>query len=146
MRKLTAAALQLAPAPGPLSPSVIKRNTDRCLELVRECVEHTGAELVVTPESVTTGFGPGCTADELWDLLDQPDTLTRAFSSVATELGVHICIGAYVRGNGEGPSTTRRYSSRPTPACWACTTKRTRSVRNALRTAGGSHLDPTSRS
>ena len=56
----------------------------------------------MTPESVTTGFGPGCTADELWDLLDQPDTLTRAFSSVATELGVHICLGAYVRGERRG--------------------------------------------
>jgi predicted amidohydrolase len=102
MRKFTAAAVQLAPAPGPLSSSAIKRNTDRCLTLVRECVENTGAELVVTPESVTTGFGPGCTADELWGLLDEPDTLTGAFSSVATELGVHICLGAYVRGERRG--------------------------------------------
>ena len=62
MRAFTAAAIQVAPAPGPLTPASIKSNVDKCVELVERCVAATGAELVVLPESATTGFTPGVAA------------------------------------------------------------------------------------
>jgi deaminated glutathione amidase len=56
MRPFTAAAVQVAPAPGPLTPSSVKTNLDICVDHVERCVAATGAELVVLPESATTGY------------------------------------------------------------------------------------------
>ena len=43
MRAFTAAAVQVAPAPGPLTAESVTRNIDTCTEYVRRCVEATGA-------------------------------------------------------------------------------------------------------
>ena len=71
MRAFTAAAIQLAPVPGPLSPESVRKNLDKCVDFTRRCVDATGAELVVLPESATTGFTPDCTTEELWDLVSE---------------------------------------------------------------------------
>ena len=102
MRRFTAAAIQTAPAPGPLTRRVVKTNIERCLDVLRACVRQTGAELVVTPECVTTGFGPGCSPGELWDTLGTTERLTEVFTRTATELGVYICLGTYLRGKPRG--------------------------------------------
>ncbi len=60
MRAFTAAALQLAPLAEPLSQSTIERNCATSADWVRRCVDATGAELVVLPETASTGFTPGC--------------------------------------------------------------------------------------
>ena len=64
MKAFTVAAVQLAPLPGPLTPQAVKGNLAKAAEWVTRCVESTGAELVVLPESVTTGFTPGVGPDE----------------------------------------------------------------------------------
>ena len=69
MRAFTAAAIQVAPLAGPLTPETVKGNLAKAGEWVERCVDATGAELVVLPESVTTGFTPGLGPDELWDLV-----------------------------------------------------------------------------
>ena len=66
MRAFTAAAVQVAPVPGPLTAESVAANLDKLVEVTRRCVEATGAELVVLPESATTGFTPGCPTEELW--------------------------------------------------------------------------------
>ena len=71
MRAFTAAAVQIAPVPGPLSPDTVKANIDRCVDWLTRCVEATRAELVVLPESATTGFTPNCSPEELWDLVTE---------------------------------------------------------------------------
>ena len=40
-------------------------NVAKCAAYVRDCVAATGAELVVLPESATTGFTPGIAG--IWD-------------------------------------------------------------------------------
>ncbi len=103
MRAFTAAAVQLAPRPGPLTAGVIEANVDHALGWVTRCVESTGAELVVLPESVTTGFTPALSAHELWDLVDDvPGALTEPFRERARELGVHLVWGTYERGEDRG--------------------------------------------
>ena len=93
------AAVQLAPMAGRLTPASIKSNVERCVELVERCVEATGAELVVLPESATTGFTPGVSAEELWELVDAvPGALTAPVQDVAARLGVHVVLGTYERG------------------------------------------------
>ena len=38
----------------------VRKNLDKCVDFTRRCVDATGAELVVLPESATTGFTPDC--------------------------------------------------------------------------------------
>jgi predicted amidohydrolase len=103
MRAFTAAAIQIAPAPGPLTPASVKSNLDKCVEYVERCVAATGAELVVLPESATTGFTPGIPASELWDLVSEiPGPVTAPVQEVAARLGVHVVVGSYERGAERG--------------------------------------------
>lgn len=105
MRAFTGAAVQLAPVPGPLTAEGVAANVARCAAYVRECVAATGAELVVLPESATTGFTPGIPTADLWALMTElpasgpaDGTLIAPVADAARELGVHVCIGTYERG------------------------------------------------
>jgi predicted amidohydrolase len=103
MRAFTVAAVQLAPSPAPLTPETIATNSTRAADLVRDCVVATGAELVVLPESVTTGFTPGVSADDLWELVSElPGAVLDPFTAVAAELGIHLVVGTYERGTERG--------------------------------------------
>ncbi|MEO5981764.1 MAG: carbon-nitrogen hydrolase family protein [Pedococcus sp.] len=103
MRAFTAAAIQVAPVQGPLSPEVVRKNLDKCVDFTRRCVDATGAELVVLPETATTGFTPDCSTQELWDLVSEiPGPVTEPVQQVARDLGVHVCLGTYERGPERG--------------------------------------------
>jgi predicted amidohydrolase len=76
---------------------------DKCASLVEHCVEATGAELVVLPETASTGFTTGVGAAELWELMDAvPGQVTLALQRVAARLGVHLVFGTYERGAEPG--------------------------------------------
>ena len=103
MRAFTAAAVQVAPMPAPLTAETIRTNVETCVEMTRRCVEATGAELVVLPETASTGFTPGCSKEELWDLVTElPGAMIEPIQAVARELGVHVCFGTYERGPERG--------------------------------------------
>ncbi len=99
MRAFTAAAVQVAPVSRSLTPQSVKANMDRCVELVESCVQATGAELVVLPETATTGFVPGCPVEELWRLVSTiPGAVSEPAQEVAARLGVNVVLGSYERG------------------------------------------------
>jgi len=103
MRAFTAAAIQLAPRPGPLTAASIKANVDNAVSWVERCVAATGAELVVLPESTTTGFDPALPPDALQELVEPiPGALTEPIQQVAARLRVHVCVGSYERGPESG--------------------------------------------
>lgn len=103
MREFVAAAVQLAPSSAPLTAATVAGNSERAVAMVRQCVAATGAELVVLPESVTTGFTTSVPADELWDLVSElPGPVLDPFTAVASELGVHLVLGTYERGPERG--------------------------------------------
>ncbi|HKA68250.1 MAG TPA: carbon-nitrogen hydrolase family protein [Actinomycetes bacterium] len=103
MRAFTAAAIQLAPRPGPLTTASIKANVDNAVSWVERCVAATGAELVVLPESTTTGFDPALPPDALHELVEPiPGALTEPIQQVAARLRVHVCVGSYERGPAPG--------------------------------------------
>ena len=103
MRTLTAAALQLAPHPGPLTATSVAENLNRAVEMIERCVEATGAELLVLPEAATTGFTPGIPAEELWDLIGPiPGPTTEPVQEAARRLGTHIVHCTYERGPERG--------------------------------------------
>jgi predicted amidohydrolase len=99
MRAFTAAAVQLAPVPGPLTAESVKANVDRCVEYVERCVAATGAELVVLPEAATTGFTPNIPPEALWDLVGG---IPEPLRDTARNRGVHVVVGAYTRGAERG--------------------------------------------
>jgi predicted amidohydrolase len=103
VRAFVAAALQLAPAPGPLTPQSVKANVEACVDLVERCVAATGAQLVVLPEAATTGFAPGTDPERLWDLVSElPGPVSEPVQRAARELGVHVVLGTYERGPQRG--------------------------------------------
>jgi deaminated glutathione amidase len=103
MRRFIAAAVQVAPAPGPLSAETVKANLEACVEQVERCVAATGAELVVLPETATTGWHPGVDAEALWDLVSEvPGPVTAPLQDAARRLRVHLVLGTYERGRQRG--------------------------------------------
>jgi len=103
MRAFTAAAVQVQARPEPLSAHTIKLNIEHAADHVERCVADTGAELVVLPESVTTGFTPGCPPEQLWDLVSEiPGALSEPLQQLARELGIHLVWGSYERGPERG--------------------------------------------
>ena len=84
MRAFTAAAVQVAAAPGPLTAASVTANVAKGAAWVTRCVQATGAELVVLPESASTGFTPGTGPDELWDLVSEvPGPVTEPVQEAA---------------------------------------------------------------
>jgi predicted amidohydrolase len=103
MRAFTAAAVQLAPSPEPLSAKTIADNCTRAADWVRRCVADSGAELVVLPETASTGFTPGCPPEELWDLVSEvPGPVTEELQQAARDTGAHVVWGTYERGPERG--------------------------------------------
>lgn len=103
MRACIVAAVQIAPRHEPLTAETITANCAHAVEQVRACVAATGAELVVLPESTTTGFTTGVGTEQLWELVSElPGAILDPFAAVAAELGVHLVVGTYARGSAEG--------------------------------------------
>jgi deaminated glutathione amidase len=103
MRPVIVAAVQVAPRAQPLTDAVIEANTERALGLVAQCVAATGAELVVLPESVTTGFTTGRDSTALWDLMSEiPGPVAEPFAQAAASLGIYLVFGSYERGPERG--------------------------------------------
>lgn len=103
MRTITAAAIQAAPVSGPLTPATIRTNLDGCVQLMERCVDETGADLLVLPESASTGFTPGVGPEQLWALVDHvPGAITAPIQEAVARLGVHVVFGTYERGGEQG--------------------------------------------
>lgn len=103
MKAFTAAALQLAAHPGPLSPATVTANLAHAAEWVRRCAGESGAELIVLPESVTTGFTPGVDVATLWDLVSEiPGAILDPLAEAARAAGVYVVAGSYERGPWRG--------------------------------------------
>ena len=98
MRVFTTAAVQVAPAPGPLTADSVTRNIDTCIDYTRRCVEATGAELVPPAP--------------------QPITRSAASETVAKRTGREPVIGASWKGGQN--TTSSKYLSlrcRPPASC-----------------------------
>jgi predicted amidohydrolase len=103
MKPFVAAGIQVAPVAGPLSAGSIAANVSAALALARQCVDATGAALVVAPETVTTGFDPGIDAGALWDLVGPiPGPLTDDAQKLALDLRVHLAWPTYEAGPERG--------------------------------------------
>lgn len=91
MREFTVACVQFAPVP--LQPEV---NVSKAVEWLDRAVHETSAELVVFPETITTGFHPGKDPTVLKSLADTiPGKYTWAIQEAAKKLQVHVVWPTY---------------------------------------------------
>ncbi len=98
MREFTAACVQIA-----ITPNDVPANVAKGVKWLKKAVAEYDAELVAFPETVTTGYDTGLTAEELWDLVDEaPGEITHAIQETAKDLGVHVVWPSYRRGAERG--------------------------------------------
>jgi predicted amidohydrolase len=98
MKDFIAACVQIA-----ITPNDVEANVDKGVNWLRKAVEEYQADLVVFPETVTTGYEPGLSAEDLWDLVDQaPGRITLPIQEAAQQLGVHVVWPSYRRGAERG--------------------------------------------
>jgi predicted amidohydrolase len=98
MKEFVAACVQIA-----ITPNDIAANIDKGIIWLEKAVREYEAELVVFPETVTTGYETGLNADELWDLVDEaPGRITQAIQEKANDLGVHVVWPSYRRAGERG--------------------------------------------
>ena len=98
MKEFIAACVQIA-----ITPNDVDANVKKGVAWLEKAVQEYDAELVVFPETVTTGYDTGLTAEELWDLVDEaPGRITEPIQEKARQLGVHVAWGTYRRSGPRG--------------------------------------------
>ncbi len=98
MQRFTAACAQYAIAPMDTTANVAKS-----VAWTRHAFDESGAQLIVLPETITTGFVPGVSPAALWDLVDAlPGRLSEPLQKVSQELGIYLVLGTYERGPERG--------------------------------------------
>jgi predicted amidohydrolase len=98
MQRFTAACAQYA-----VVPMDVRANIDRAVAWTRRAVAESAAQLVILPETCTTGFTPNVGPEALWDLVDVlPGGLSKAAQQVAAELGIYLVFPTYERGSERG--------------------------------------------
>ncbi|UCD98362.1 MAG: carbon-nitrogen hydrolase family protein [Chloroflexota bacterium] len=98
MKEFIAACVQIA-----ITPNEVQANIEKGILWLERAVNDYGAELVVFPETVTTGYDTRLDAGQLWDLVDEaPGRITHAVQAKAKELGVHVVWPTYRRAGERG--------------------------------------------
>lgn len=98
MKDFIAACVQIA-----ITPNDVEANVQKGLVWLEKAVREYDAELVVFPETVTTGYDTGLSAEELWDLVDEAGgKITAPIQEKARQLGVHVVWGSYRRAGPRG--------------------------------------------
>ncbi len=98
MRAFVAAGVQIAPV-----PNDVRANLEKAVVWLERTVRETEAELVIFPETATTGFDTGLPPEALWDLVsDVPGPVTEPIQRAAKALGVHVVWPTYTRGPERG--------------------------------------------
>lgn len=98
MKKTKVAGIQIA-----IEPNKPDKNMKKIIKWLRKAVELYNPDLVVYPETITTGFMTGLSKEELWDLVDTvPGRFTDQIAKVAKELKVYVVLPTYERGKNRG--------------------------------------------
>ncbi len=98
MKEFVAACVQIA-----ITPNDVEANIAKGLSWLEKAVHEYEAELVIFPETVTTGYETGLDAGQLWDLVDEaPGRITQAIQAKAKELGVYVVWPSYRRAGERG--------------------------------------------
>lgn len=98
MKEFIAACVQIA-----ITPNDVHANVEKGITWLNKAVDEYQAELVVFPETVTTGYETDLTPEDLWDLVDEaPGRITQDIQAAAKDLGVYVVWPSYRRGGERG--------------------------------------------
>jgi predicted amidohydrolase len=98
MKEFTIAGAQIA-----IQPNKPEENTKKMAEWVGKAVDFCAPQIVVFPETATTGFVTGLSKEELWDLVDTvPGRFTDTIAQAAKKHGVYVLFTTYERGEKRG--------------------------------------------
>ncbi len=98
MKEFIAAAVQIA-----VKPNDVKYNTEKVCHWMELAKKDHEAELVVFPETITTGFTPNMDIDQFYDIIGAvPGYETEAVAQAAKKLGVHVVLPMYEKGSEKG--------------------------------------------
>jgi len=98
MKDIIAACAQYA-----IAPNDVQANMDKGVAWLGKTMQDHEADLVVFPETATTGFVTGLSADALWDLVDDvPGSTTQAIQDACRKLKTHAVWPTYRRGPQRG--------------------------------------------
>jgi predicted amidohydrolase len=98
VKEFIAACVQIA-----ITPNDVQANVEKGVVWLGKAVREYEAELVVFPETVTSGYETELTPEELWDLVDEvPGRITLDIQRTAKALGVHVVWPSYRRGAKRG--------------------------------------------
>ncbi|HZQ08229.1 MAG TPA: carbon-nitrogen hydrolase family protein [Anaerolineae bacterium] len=98
MKEFIAACAQIA-----ITPNDVQANIEKAVEWVAKAANEFDADLIVLPETVTTGFVTGLDGNGIWDLVsDMPGRITHEIQRLTKSLGVHVIFPSYRRGNERG--------------------------------------------
>jgi predicted amidohydrolase len=93
MKEFIAACVQIG-----ITPNEPQKNIEKCLKWLDKAVKDFQADLVVFPETVTTGFDTNLPVNDLWEMLDvAPGALTEKIQDAAKQHGVHVVWPTYRR-------------------------------------------------
>jgi predicted amidohydrolase len=94
MKEFTVACAQMG-----FQPNDVDYNLKKSKEWICRAAEEHKADLVVFPETITTGFIHNLSFNELYKLLDPvPGRVTDEIGRAAREMGIHVCYTFYERG------------------------------------------------
>jgi predicted amidohydrolase len=98
LKEFVAACVQIA-----IQPNDVQANINKGVIWLKKAVSEYEAELVVFPETVTTGYETDLSPEDLWDLVDEaPGRITADIQSATKELGVYVVWPSYRRGPQRG--------------------------------------------
>lgn len=98
MKEFVAACAQFA-----ITPKDVRANIEKAVHWLEQAAKENDADLVVLPESVTTGFVTGLDAFALWDLVPEiPGPVTAPIQRAAKALGIHVVLPSYRRSAERG--------------------------------------------
>lgn len=97
MKEHIAACVQIA-----VEPNNINANIEKACHWLEMAHKDYDAELIVFPETITTGFTPNMAIEEFYQMLAPiPGRHTEKIQKLAKELGVHVVFPLYERGTRE---------------------------------------------
>jgi predicted amidohydrolase len=86
-----------------ITPNDVDANVAKGVTWLEKAVQEYDAQLVVFPETITTGYDTGLSAEGLWALVDEAGgRITAPVQEKARELGVHVVWGSYRRAGPRG--------------------------------------------
>jgi predicted amidohydrolase len=98
MKEFIAACAQYA-----ITPNDVRANIAKSIGFIERAATEYEADLIVVPETVTTGFVTNLDVNALWELVSEiPGPISEDVQKAARSLGVHVVWPTYSRGADRG--------------------------------------------